>query len=315
MAFDLYNNSITRGWHIIFVEMADERTNDLPLIRNPLPGLAILSCYLYFVLRLGPRIMANRKPFKMTNLLIVYNFVQVLFSVYLTWEAVTHAYFLGNYSFKCEPVDRSRSPLAMRATRGFYMYFVAKLTELLDTIFFVLRKKDRQITFLHLYHHTGMPMISWGCVKYFPGGHAAFIGMVNSFVHIVMYTYYLLAALGPEWQKYLWWKKYITSLQMFQFGICFLHSAQLLWTDCGFPRWSLFFTLPNAVFFYFLFNDFYQKAYKARQDKKYQAAMLLKEQEAKVNNNNGYVKGAYDKINDGTQLNGEVIENNKLKAQ
>lgn len=29
-----------------------------------------------------------------------------------------------------------------------------------------------------------------------------------------MYSYYLLAALLPQYQQYLWWKKYITTLQM-----------------------------------------------------------------------------------------------------
>lgn len=29
-----------------------------------------------------------------------------------------------------------------------------------------------------------------------------------------MYTYYLFTALGPQFQKYLWWKKYLTALQM-----------------------------------------------------------------------------------------------------
>lgn len=29
-----------------------------------------------------------------------------------------------------------------------------------------------------------------------------------------MYAYYLLSALGPQIQKYLWWKKYITTMQM-----------------------------------------------------------------------------------------------------
>jgi len=48
----------------------------------------------------------------------------------------------------------------------------------------------------------------------FAGGHATLIGLVNSFVHVIMYSYYLLAALGPTVQKYLWWKKYITTLQM-----------------------------------------------------------------------------------------------------
>lgn len=94
------------------------------------------------------------------------------------------------------------------------MYFLAKISELLDTVFFVLRKKDRQITFLHMYHHTVMPMISWGATKYYPGGHGTFIGVVNSFVHIIMYSYYLLAAMGPQYQKFLWWKKYITNMQM-----------------------------------------------------------------------------------------------------
>lgn len=60
--------------------------------------------------------------------------------------------------------------------RGVYLYFLAKISELLDTVFFVLRKKERQISFLHLYHHTVMPMISWGATKYYPGGHGTFIG-------------------------------------------------------------------------------------------------------------------------------------------
>jgi elongation of very long chain fatty acids protein 4 len=38
--------------------------------------------------------------------------------------------------------------------------------------------------------------------------------LVNSFIHIVMYTYYGLAAMGPHMQKYLWWKKYLTMMQI-----------------------------------------------------------------------------------------------------
>lgn len=43
-----------------------------------------------------------------------------------------------------------------------------------------------------------------------------FVGIINSFVHIIMYMYYLLAALLPHHhhKRYLWWKKYITTLQM-----------------------------------------------------------------------------------------------------
>ena len=43
---------------------------------------------------------------------------------------------------------------------------------------------------------------------------AFFIALVNSFIHVVMYSYYALSSLGPHMQKYLWWKKYITKLQL-----------------------------------------------------------------------------------------------------
>ena len=39
---------------------------------------------------------------------------------------------------------------------------------------------------------------------------------MNCYVHIVMYTYYLLAAMGPKMQPYLWWKKYMTVMQLTQ---------------------------------------------------------------------------------------------------
>jgi elongation of very long chain fatty acids protein 4 len=44
---------------------------------------------------------------------------------------------------------------------------------------------------------------------------------LNSLVHVVMYTYYFTAAmLGSNEKakkKYLWWGRYLTQFQMFQF--------------------------------------------------------------------------------------------------
>ena len=41
-------------------------------------------------------------------------------------------------------------------------------------------------------------------VRWLPGGHIGFGGgLLNSMVHVVMYSYYLLAALEVP-QKYLW---------------------------------------------------------------------------------------------------------------
>ena len=51
-----------------------------------------------------------------------------------------------------------------------------------------------------------------------------------------MYFYYLCAAFGPEVQKYLWWKKYITTIQLVQFVLVFFHAIQPLFFECNFPR-------------------------------------------------------------------------------
>lgn len=48
----------------------------------------------------------------------------------------------------------------------------------------------------------------------FLGEKAAYGAILNSGVHIAMYGYYFLAALGPYMQKYLWWKVYVTRLQI-----------------------------------------------------------------------------------------------------
>lgn len=55
-----------------------------------------------------------------------------------------------------------------------------KIFDLLDTIFFILRKKENQITFLHVYHHAGMIIVTWVGTRYLPGGHGVFLGNENN---------------------------------------------------------------------------------------------------------------------------------------
>lgn len=145
---------------------------------------------------------------------------------------------------------------------GVYMYFMCKLIELLDTVFFVLRKKNRQITFLHLYHHSMMPIFCWIGVKFVAGGHGTLLGVINSFIHIIMYTYYMLSAFGPNIQKYLWWKKYLTILQIVQFIIIFLHNFQMLFTSCNFPKPLSFLLTINTGLFIYMFGSFYVNNYR-----------------------------------------------------
>lgn len=59
-----------------------------------------------------------------------------------------------------------------------------------------------------------MPISWWFGVKFVPGGLGSFHSLLNSFIHILMYLYYAIAAMGPQYQKFLGWKKCMTSLQM-----------------------------------------------------------------------------------------------------
>jgi hypothetical protein len=53
------------------------------LMGSPTPILCIVACYLYFVLKLGPKLMASRKPLNMKAFLVAYNFAMVLLSLYV----------------------------------------------------------------------------------------------------------------------------------------------------------------------------------------------------------------------------------------
>ncbi|XP_034946044.1 elongation of very long chain fatty acids protein 7-like isoform X2 [Chelonus insularis] len=225
---------------------------------TPWPGLAIVGFYLYFIYTLGPRLMANRQPFNLDRILQIYNVIQIILSGYLVYQAL-HLAWLGNYSFICEPVDYSNNPRAIQIARTVWVYFIVKLIDLLDTVFFVLRKKQNQVSFLHVYHHTGMVLGAWGGVKYLAGGHVTFLGLINSFVHVIMYSHYLVTSFKISRP---WWKKYITQLQLLQFFLLLIHFSQLLWTkNCGFPTWPAAIFIPQNLFMTILFADFYYKTY------------------------------------------------------
>lgn len=58
----------------------------------------------------------------------------------------------------------------------------------------------------------------------------SFHAMVNSSVHVVMYLYYGLSALGPVAQPYLWWKKHMTAIQLVRgLDLAYNHPNTLVW--------------------------------------------------------------------------------------
>ncbi|XP_065212269.1 very long chain fatty acid elongase 7-like [Planococcus citri] len=254
-------NALVEFYQHVFIDIADERTNNFFLIRSPLPVLMILVCYVHFVTNLGPRWMKRRQPFNLKSIMIVYNIIQILINSFLFVEAFRHGWG-GQYNWICQPIDWSDTPFNKYVVSLCYLYFVIKMVDLLDTIFMVLRKKDDHISFLHVYHHTGMCALAWGGVKYLPGGHGTFLGFINTFVHAVMYGYYLFATIYPENSGKNWWKKYLTQLQMAQFLMVAVHMLLLLFQpNCSYPKFTVFILTPQNIFMFILFCDFYRKTY------------------------------------------------------
>ena len=90
-------------------------------------------------------------------------------------------------------------------------------------------------------------------------------------VHVFMYSYYFLASLGPQMQKYLWWKKYLTTFQMIQFVIVFVRSIIVIFgiVECGYPRYFSLFSASITFLFFGMFMNFYRENYSKKKTKKY----------------------------------------------
>ncbi|XP_012350925.1 elongation of very long chain fatty acids protein [Apis florea] len=265
---ELYKNVMENKSHPI--------TKDWFLMSGPGPLMMIIVSYLYFCLSAGPKYMKDKKPYELRIAMIVYNFIQVLLSIYLFYEGLM-AGWLYDYNYYCQPVDYNvNNPLSRRMANAVYSYFICKLIELLDTVFFVLRKKNRQVSSLHVYHHTLMPICSWIGCRFLPNGHGTLLGVINAFIHIIMYAYYMLTSIGPHMNKYLWWKKYLTTLQLIQFFIIFVHTFQIFVNDCNYPVVISFLLNLNSLIFLYLFGSFYIQNYVKREKQKDKTEKITK---------------------------------------
>ncbi|CAG2101849.1 unnamed protein product [Medioppia subpectinata] len=233
---------------------------DWPLMGSPIPILTLILSYIYFVKVLGPMWMKDKTPFRIEGLIVVYNIVMVFTSAFIFIIGGQMTYF-GKYSLICEPIDYSGSDESMRLVRLGWWLLLLKIVEFADTVFFVLRKKFTHISVLHVVHHS---LVAWGVwvgMKFGAGGHNAFFPLMNCGIHTIMYTYYCLAALGPTVRKHLWWKRYLTIVQMVQFVVALIHACIPLFVDCGYHPGFAYALIAHAVLFWVMFYNFYRNNY------------------------------------------------------
>ncbi|XP_074036566.1 very long chain fatty acid elongase AAEL008004 [Leptinotarsa decemlineata] len=297
------------GYNNFMEKYTDPRTKDWFLVGKPGHLIVILATYFYFCKKAGPMFMRHRKPWELKRTIQIYNLIQVLASLYLVSEGL-QAGWGTDYNFTCQPVVPGEK--GMRMATGVWFYFICKLTELLDTVFFILRKKMNQVTYLHVYHHTLMPVCAWIGVTFLPGGHGTLLGLINAFIHVIMYSYYFLSSLGPQYQKYLWWKKHLTAMQMIQFCIIFWHNFQVLFKECDYPKFINFLLVTQAGYFLYLFGCFYVNQYlKSKNEKK---SALENKSSTRVQNGTMETTSSEEEKTRLTQMNNNNVISKNVKS-
>jgi len=220
--------------------------------------LSICVAYLLGVLGLQ-RFMEKKNPVRLKLSIALHNGFLSICSlgllVLIGTELIPKIFKKGYYGSVCD-----RDVLTNRLEFYCYLNYLLKFYELIDTFFMVAKKKD--IPYLHIYHHTMTLILT----------HVELVGFVtvqwvpislNLFVHVFMYLYYMLATFGYE----IWWKKYLTSLQIIQFiidlfvclsAISFYHFSGY---TCSGDNWCAFAGVTIIGSYLFLFIDFFDKTY------------------------------------------------------
>ncbi|KAI9740044.1 MAG: hypothetical protein M1818_004795 [Claussenomyces sp. TS43310] len=183
--------------------------------KTPLSTLKETSIFVvvYYTIIFGGReLMRTREPLKLKSLFLIHNFYltaisAILLALYIE-ELVPTLLRKGVFYAICDP-DGGWTP---RLVLLYYLTYLTKYLELLDTVFLFLKKKP--LTFLHCYHHGATAVL---CYTQLIGNTAvSWVPItLNLTVHVVMYWYYFQSARGVR----IWWKEWVTRLQIIQFVI------------------------------------------------------------------------------------------------
>jgi len=239
----------------------DYNTRESAGVQPSLPFVNVQSLLIanvsYFVISfILYQIMSRRQnPLPVKPFIIVYNVI----CIFLAGSVV---YGIGRYkwnhpgNFACSPIDTSED--GRDAAWYIWLFLMQKFWEFFDTWFFLMRKSFRQLTFLHLFHHSSITIVVACIVNYDFNGNVYLPAFLNAFIHVLMYSHYLVTSLGYK----SWWSQYLTSLQLIQFVLITVQSvySYYLGPQCSYDFIKVLLTVYMGSMLV-LFSNFFIQQY------------------------------------------------------
>jgi hypothetical protein len=197
-------------------------------------GLSLLAYWVCLVV-IKKHVQQRGRPYELWTTSIVHNCFLAISSAVLLVDMVLELYrMFFNSGFVSVYFDPDGRWIQGRIYYLLYVNYLYKYVELLDT--FLLALRGRPTPFLHVYHHSATLFL---CFTQLRGETCLqwLVVVANLFVHVVMYSFYALHGLGYN----VWWKKYVTILQITQFvvavGCAILPLATLVLQPIGWISW------------------------------------------------------------------------------
>lgn len=120
---------------------------------------------------------------------------------------------------------------------------------------------------LHFYHHISVPFFGYIYFRLNSICHILIpFCFLNTFCHVLVYGYYGISALGPQMQPYLWWKRYLTQIQIGQFVVLVFHSIYFISNQEGYSTFILTNYILQSSLYLALFMQFYFKTYPTKKE-------------------------------------------------